>query len=552
MNNKLLKYMRKNLQTMAVAGLVAAAASIAQAQPYYFCGDWNGWVNNGNQMSGGPVTYTYVVPPGTGTPGAESGYKVTDGTWNNTWPSQNLVTKYDAGGGGTFYFTPGTIVDGWYPIANRVGYVDPGNLAFEVAGDFNGWSGGAGYQLNPIGNGVYSNSCVIPTAGSHSFKFRTPGSWSDLYFGSDFGNGGNNATFNTTTSPQTMPFVLDLPNGRWLVGTLAPPPVTNTIVFCVDMTIQTAIGHFNPNSDTVECRGDWTGWAAGAFVLSNTNAANTNLYYGVTNLINSPGATYGYKFWDSDALAGNNGYEAPTSTSGGNRTLTLLSANGTITLPTVFYADLASSASFLTEDTLVTFTVNMTNAVTAAGTTNVNGGTNFDPDVNSVYINGDWLPGGWWSWGWVPVSPPYGPYQLINNPVGSELYSITLTVPAGNSLALTYKFSIDGIDNELPAYVNHIRYIRNQGNYTLPLDNFGTQVTEPQLGPLTIGAPSGGKVPVSWLGLPEAYLQTSTNAGNPAAWVNHPETAAYGSYTGIYSTNYPVSGGALFFRTTNP
>ena len=548
MNNKLVKYMKINVQTLAIAGLVAAAASVSQAQPFYLTGDavvlgpWNpGLV----QMTGGPTTYSYVVAPGTGTAGAETQYKVTDGTWANGWPSggKNLVTKYDAGGGNTLYFYPGTILDGWFPLANRVGYPDPGNLAFEVAGDFNGFNGGAGYQLNPVGNGVYSNSIVIATAGTYGFKFRTPGSWSDLYFGADFGNGGNNASLTTTTSPQTVPIVLDLPNGRWFAVSAAPPPVTNTVVVSVDMTYQIAIGHFDPNIDTVECRGDWNGWSGGAFVLSNTNSANTNLYYGVTNIVNTPRAAYGYKFWDSNPTAGNSGYEAPSSTGGNNRTFNLLATNGTLTVPSVYYADLTSTAEFLTEATLVTFTVSMTNAVMI-------GGASFDPAVDNVYLNGDWIP--WWAW--VDPTAPYTPYLLTNGPSGDHLYSGTFLIPKGNPMQLTYKFAVNGSDNELPAYVNHIRYIRNLGNYTLPLDTFGTRGTELKR-QMIVGTPSSGHIPVSWMGLASdsLELQTSTNAAKPvASWDNHPETTAYRNANGIYSTNYPMSGNAIFFRAFQP
>lgn len=526
--------MKKNMQTLAVAGLVAVAASIAQAQPYYLTGDFNGWNPGANQMIGGPATYSYVIAPGTGSAGTLSGHKATDGTWNNTWPGNNVVTKYDADGGNTFYFTPGAIIDGWYPIANRVGYADPGNLAFEVAGDFNGWSGGAGYQLNPIGNGVYSNSCVIPTAGSHEFKFRTPGSWSDIYFGSDFGNGGANASFTTTNSPQTVPIRLDLPNGRWVVGDLAPPPVTNTVVFSVDMTVQVEIGHFTPGTDTVACRGSFNSW--GSLALTNDPAgANTNLYVGVVSLVNSPLASYSYKFWDSNAKAGNGGWESPMSTGGGDRAFKLLASNGTVTLPSVSFNDLTSTADFLTEDTLVTFTVNMTNAIAI-------GGVPFDPTVDKVYLNGDWIP--WWSW--TDPLQPYLPYELTNGTSGDKLYSGTFLIPQGNPLQLVYKFSINGTDNELPMSVNHTRYIRNEANYNMPLDAFGTKVTETPLGAMTIGAPSGGSIPVSWVGLPSAYLQTATSILGP--WTPHPETSAYGSVSGIYSTNYPMSGQAIYFR----
>ena len=229
------------------------------------------------------------------------------------------------------------------------------------------------------------------------------------------------------------------------------------------------------------------------------------------------------------------GISSGASTGGGNRSFRLLATSGILTLPSVVFNDLTSTADFLTADTLVTFTVNMTNAMTT-------GGVAFDPTMDKVYINGDWIP--WWTWN-DPLQP-YLPYELTNGTSGDKLYSTTLLIPKGTSLTLTYKFSLNGLDNELAAYVNHVRYVRNVGNYTMPLDTFGTQVTEPPLGSVTIGKPSGGYIPVSWLGLPPAYLQTATDILGP--WVSHPETAAYGTPSGIYSTNYPMSGQAIFFR----
>ena len=287
-NDKTQKYMKTTLKSLAVAGLVAAAVSISHAQPYYATGDFDGWNNGADQMTGGPTNYTFVVAPGTGTAGTEFQFKCTDGTWANTWPGKNVMTKYDAGGGATLYFYPGTIADGWYPTANRVGYADPGNLAFELAGDFNGWSSSADYQLNPIGSGVYSNSIVITNAGTHGFKFRTPGSWTDIRFGSDFGNDGDNATLTTTTSPQTVAVQLDLPNGRWLAGALAPPPATNTVTFQVNMSVQAALGRFMPDADAVQCRGSFNNWAS-TFVLTNDpSALNPNLYSGTIDIVTPP------------------------------------------------------------------------------------------------------------------------------------------------------------------------------------------------------------------------------------------------------------------------
>src|SRR5208337_3582036 len=88
---------------------------------------------------------------------------------------------------------------------------------------------------------------------------------------------------------------------------------------------------------------------------------------------------------------------------------------------------------------------------------------------------------------------------------------------------------------------NHLRYIRSGGNYVLPLDKFGAQLSEPANGNMAIGAESGGQVPVSWLGTPGIMLQTATSLTPPITWTTLPGTAGLGSPNGSLSTNGFVS-----------
>ena len=119
---------------LAAAGLVAASVSVSKAQPYYVAGNYNSWANpsatamtDGHGAVGinGIEKYDYsVVPPQTpdffpGGGGGGNGFKVTDGTWVNTWPPNNMQLQYDGSGNATIYFYPGTITpaDGWTPLA---------------------------------------------------------------------------------------------------------------------------------------------------------------------------------------------------------------------------------------------------------------------------------------------------------------------------------------------------------------------------------------------------------------------------------------------------
>jgi hypothetical protein len=162
----------------------------------------------------------------------------------------------------------------------------------------------------------------------------------------------------------------------------------------------------------------------------------------------------------------------------------------------------------------------------------------FDPNSDYVFINGDFT--GWLAWN--PIS--LAAYQLANNPVGSEVYTYSQTFPKGHSRSVTYKYAINGADNEAAAYQNHFRYIRSTtGVYNLPLDTFGTQYNEPKVGGLAIGSPSGGSAPITWLSYPNVNLQSSTNLIN---WQDVPDT------TGASFTNWPVGTSSQFFRLIQP
>jgi hypothetical protein len=210
-------------------------------------------------------------------------------------------------------------------------------------------------------------------------------------------------------------------------------------------------------------------------------------------------------------------------------------------LPLLYFSDLDSGSDLLPVDTAVTFRIDMTGAVATDSHA-------FDASVDRVFINGDFL--GWQ--GWNDTLP-----EVTNNPVGSAIYTITLTIPHANPVALTYKYSINGPDNEAAAAQNHFRYIRTTLNYTMPVDKFGNQYAEPSFGQLSIGAASTGHVPVSWLGRPGVHLQTAAALG--AAWQDRFETDGTNWTSGVSSTNgfisitnYPVGAGATFFRLIKP
>ena len=550
--------MKQPFKLFALAGAVAVSTFTSQAQPY-IAGDFNGWNSFASPMTGSPAGYTFVVAPGTGFPGSVDEFKIlqTGGSWNVTFPPNNVWTLFDSSGGNTFYYYPGPFSDGWYPLEDRVGYADPGNVSFELVGDFNSWSG---TPMLLEANSVYTNTYVIPVAGTYNFKFRTPGTWDAAQVGSDFGEYTGNASVTTTTPNEPVLFQLDLPNGRYQA--LVVPPVMNQVVFAVDMTSQIRIGAFNPATDSVFVSGDfngsagvWPGTGPGALLLTNqpsyTGDGDTNIYYGTNTFVGSPGTVpTNYKFTDNDpSLAGSSGYEQ-----GGNRSFALLTISGPLLLPVVSFGNYNAS-DFLPVDTAVLFSVDMNNAVGVDEHV-------FDPDFDSVYINGQFV--NWYPWS---ATAPAG-YQMIEQG-STTIYTNTIVIPAGTPVGFEYKYGMDPgnfyggpVDDEAGFLMNHFRVVRSTAlnPYPMPTDTFGNQYSEPLFSAAStdganLKAETGiaGKVAVSWLGRPGAHLQVTTDLSS-GAWQDIPATDGTNWISGSSSTNGFVSqtnwpaGSKAFFR----
>lgn len=418
----------------------------------------------------------------------------------------------------------------------------------EARGSFQSWS--AGFQLtnDPTAANPYLFTGTYPATDapgtSEAYKFCVDNATGPLGYESPASTGGGNRTFTLGTSGNVT-VVAGVTNetlAAVFFSDASIPNITNNVTFQVDMSVQVKDGNFNPppnGTDFVEGRGSFNGWNGGFALTNNPNAANSNLYTGTAAVVAPPTLPVYYKFCVDDGN-GVLGWENPVSTAGGNRQFIL--ANGTSqTLPPVYWADIGPGSS-LTENTLVTFSVNMTNAV---GTDSYS----FTPGTDSVFLNGVTTPDSSGFWSWAPdttLGSLGGPaeFLMVNNPAGSAIYTLQLTVPAGTALAVDYKYGINGADDEAGFQDNHIRYIRTDGSYVMPLDKFGNQYVEPAFGNLATAQPVAGKIPITWLGLPNVHLQSATSLSGP--WTDHPETAGWNS------TNWPVGSGSQFFRLVQP
>jgi len=354
--------------------------------------------------------------------------------------------------------------------------------------------------------------------------------------------------------------------------TATATPITNQVTFQVDMTVQIAVSRFNPATDHVEVQGSFNDWTPGAYVLTNNpslpgNAAN--IYIGVVPIVGAAKSGESYKFVLNSTTLGAV-FESSTpklstlddGPDAYNRFFQLTNTSATV-LPVVLFDD-KERDDYLPGAMNVSFTVNMNGAVGTEGHTYSSGDT--------IWVNGDFVP--WYAW-YNPSSPVAAPaqYQLFETPPGSGIFSNTVVVPLGTTVAFAYKYGI-GIatngdlgpeDDEAPDGQNHYRVVRSTvtGTYALPQDTFGNQYQEPFFngfnpngGQLTIGKPSGGNTPVTWLGRPGAHLQVSTNLAG--IWQDLSQTDGTNWTVGsrsvngfVSQTNWPAIG-KTFFRLVKP
>lgn len=204
-------------------GAAALLASSAHAQ-YYLAGDFNGWTTANPLTDNGNGSFSLTI---SGTAGATVQWKVVTSDWSLQTPADSSLTVYNASGLFTVNFFPGTFSDGWKPTANRAGFNDPGLFGYEVMGDFSG-SWGTPIAMSSLGNGLYSATYSIATAGAHEFKFRKAGDW-NIAIGDDFSNWNHNCSLITSSADELVQFQLDLPNGRWS-AVAVPEPTTLSLL----------------------------------------------------------------------------------------------------------------------------------------------------------------------------------------------------------------------------------------------------------------------------------------------------------------------------------
>ncbi len=162
--------MKKLVAALMMVGLVLPA--LAQTN-YFVAGDFNGWNAAGNMMTMiTPGVFQVTLNAGSG----RHEFKITDGTWNWSFPGANSWLYAPLDGNITITYDGTTHSDGWSPTSQRIALSsDPGT--WTAAGSFEGWNNAAG-NMAPVGGGIYM--CQVTTPGSWAWKAVVTGTWDSI------------------------------------------------------------------------------------------------------------------------------------------------------------------------------------------------------------------------------------------------------------------------------------------------------------------------------------------------------------------------------------
>lgn len=203
-----------------------------------------------------------------------------------------------------------------------LGNFDPASGTLSIGGEFNSWSASASLLTNSVTDTnlwITTLSLAGANASAVNYKYVMNGMWE----GNVGPGGAQNRSLTLARTNQTLPVVY--------FNNVTNVPVPTPLVFQVNLAAQTALGNFNPSTDTVEARGTFNNWSAG-FGLTN-GSTNPYLFSGTwVDSSDAVGGTIQYQF----VLNGNT-----WETTVGNRMYTILSTNQQ-TLPLVFFNNVSN------------------------------------------------------------------------------------------------------------------------------------------------------------------------------------------------------------------
>jgi hypothetical protein len=281
------------------------------------------------------------------------------------------------------------------------------------------------------------------------------------------------------------------------------------------MSVQVALGSFDPGSGTVSVAGEFNGWSASDFALTQS-VSESNRWVGTRTLTGAADSSVSYKFvMNGSTWEGNVGPGGAQ-----NRALTLTST--TQIMPVVFFNNVTAVPSNIP----LTFQVNLGVQI-ARGS--------FDPAVGTVSVAGDLLNN------WNTSAS-----VLTRSAIDLNLWTGTFEVSSSAGAVMLFKYVLNDATwegNVGPDGTQNRTYtLASTDPQTLPLVFFNNVNN---LGSLSRGAISGGQLTLSWTAGPLIRLQTATDLSG-SAWQDVANTLGQNSAT------VPVGSGRAFFQLVGP
>jgi hypothetical protein len=305
------------------------------------------------------------------------------------------------------------------------------------------------------------------------------------------------------------------------------PAHSDPITFQVDLSAQTALGNFNPSTDTVNVAGDGiNSWNTTASQL-NPGTPNTNIYVGTFDVAGNPGATIQFKYLLNTAANGTV-WEGNVGTTGGTGNRTFILSGNPQTLPVVFFNNVTNSVNYTNN---ITFQVDMSVQI-AQG--------NFDPSSGTVNLAGEFN-------GWNSTATP-----MTNSPTDTNIWVMTIPLSGAPGTSIGYKFIMNGTweGNVGPNGSQNRALVLQTTNQVLPAVYFNNQSSAPVSIPIEFQVDLAVQIALGNFNPTTDYVEARGSFNNDWAGgfslTNSP--AAPNIYTGVFVDTGDVIGTAMSFK----
>ncbi|MFO1478286.1 MAG: hypothetical protein U1F98_16760 [Verrucomicrobiota bacterium] len=393
-----------------------------------------------------------------------------------------------------------------------------------ISGDFSspGWQssltdGSTNYILHASSNpSIYTNTFSIVNAvgawENHQFVINPGGAFGNLHWESSVGN----RYFQVPATDLVLSTVYW--NDVSSAGNVTATPVT----FAVNMSVQTTLGNFNPDTDLVLVAGDFNWDANSAPTLTNNGA---NVWSTTLMITNTVGSTNNYKFlfvpfvgsttWENDGVG-----------DGGARNRGFVLTTTATNLGVVYFNNVTNANSLIVKP--VTFTVDMT-VEDALG--------NFTPGLDTVTVAGDVSLNNW----------DASASTLSQDITYPDLYHGTFNVTNMVGTTVNYKFVVDAGAGALGWEANNVGPNGGQ-NRQFAMPNAASNLPSVyfnninDIGSISISN-SPGFVTLRWTPGTRIRLQSASSLSG--AWTDVPNTL------GSNNATLGVSGQS-YFRSKGP